>query len=62
MATALAGGAEAGRALIDRLFWRALLLGLLLLAAGLVTALSYRALADRMGRSASAADRQNAIV
>ena len=48
MAAAMAGGAEAGRALVDHLFWRALLLGLLLLAAALATALSYRALADRM--------------
>jgi hypothetical protein len=47
VAAAVAGGAEAGRALVDHLFWRALLLGLLLIAAALSAALAYRSLASR---------------
>jgi hypothetical protein len=47
VAAAVAGGAEAGRALADYLFWRALLLGGLLIAGGLVAALAYRAVAVR---------------
>jgi hypothetical protein len=53
VAEAVAGGAEAGRALVDHLFWRALLLGLLLIAAALVAALAYRAIATRIRGSAS---------
>jgi hypothetical protein len=48
LAETVTGGAEAGRALIDHLFWRTLLLGLLLIAAGLAAALAYRALATRI--------------
>jgi len=48
VAAAVAGGAEAGRALVDYLFWRALLLGGLLIAGGLGAALAYRALAARI--------------
>jgi hypothetical protein len=48
VAAAVAGGAEAGRALVDHLFWRALLLGLLLIAAVLAASLAYRALATRV--------------
>jgi hypothetical protein len=51
VAAAMAGGVEAGRGLVDYLFQRALLLGLLLIAAGLVAALGFRALAPRIGRS-----------
>jgi hypothetical protein len=51
MAAAVAGGIEAGRGLVDHLFWRALLLGLLLIAGGLAAALGYRALAPRLDRS-----------
>jgi hypothetical protein len=47
VAAAVAGGAEAGRALVDHLFWRALLLGLLLIGAALSAALAYRSLASR---------------
>jgi hypothetical protein len=47
VAAAVAGGAEAGRALVDHLFWRALLLGLLLIGAALSAALAYRSLARR---------------
>jgi hypothetical protein len=52
VAAAVAGGAEAGRALVDYLFWRALLLGLLLIAAALSAALAYRAFASRGHRDA----------
>jgi hypothetical protein len=48
VAAAVAGGAEAGRALVDYLFWRALMLGGLLIAGGLAAALAYRALAARI--------------
>jgi hypothetical protein len=51
VAAAVAGGVEAGRGLVDYLFGRALLLGLLLIAAGFAAALGYRALAPRVGRS-----------
>ena len=47
VAAAVAGGAEAGRALVNHLFWRALLLGLLLIGAALSAALAYRSLASR---------------
>jgi hypothetical protein len=47
VAAAVAGGAEAGRELVDHLFWRALLLGLLLIGAALSAALAYRSLASR---------------
>jgi hypothetical protein len=50
-AAAVAGGVEAGRELVDYLFWRALWLGLLLIAGGFVAALAYRALASRAGPS-----------
>ena len=53
VAAAVAGGAEAGRALVDHLFRRALLLGLLLIAAALVAALAYRTAATRIRTSAS---------
>ena len=53
VAAAVAGGAEAGRALVDHLFWRALLLGLLLIAATLVAALAYRTMATRIRTPAS---------
>ena len=53
VAAAVAGGAEAGRALVDQLFWRALLLGLLLIAAALLAALAYRAMVARVRTSAS---------
>jgi hypothetical protein len=46
MAAAVTGGIDAGRELVDYLFWRALLLGLLLLAGGLAAALAYRRLAS----------------
>jgi len=51
MAVAVAGGVEAGRGLVDHLFWRALLLGLLLIVGALAAALAYRALAPRLGQS-----------
>jgi hypothetical protein len=47
---AVAGGVESARGVVDYLFWRALLLGLLLIAAGLAAVLAYRALAPRLGR------------
>ncbi len=47
VAAAVADGAEAGRALVDYLFWRALLLGGLLIAGVLVAGLAYRAVAAR---------------
>ena len=50
VADAVAEGVEAGQGLVDYLFGRALLLGLLLIASGLAAALAYRALAQRMGR------------
>jgi DNA-binding GntR family transcriptional regulator len=50
VANAVADGVEAGEGLVDYLFGRALLLGLLLIASGLAAALAYRALAPRMGR------------
>ena len=50
LATAVSGGAQAGRDLVDYLFWRALLLGLLLLAGALLAALAYRAIAGRVTR------------
>jgi hypothetical protein len=50
VADAVAEGVDAGRGLVDYLFGRALLLGLLLIASGLAAALAYRALAPRMGR------------
>jgi hypothetical protein len=40
----------AGRDLVDYLFWRALLLGLLLIAAAVLAALAYRAIAGRLAR------------
>jgi len=49
-AGAVAEGVAAGRGLVDYLFARALLLGLLLIASGLAAALAYRALAPRMAR------------
>jgi hypothetical protein len=49
VAAAVAGGAEAGRALVDYLFWRALLLGGLLIAGGLAAGLAYRVIAARIG-------------
>lgn len=52
VAAAVAGGAEAGRALVDHLFWRALLLGLLLIGAALSAALAYRWFASRGHRDA----------
>jgi hypothetical protein len=52
VAAAVAGGAEAGRALVDYLFWRALLLGLLLIGAALSAALAYRWFASRGHRDA----------
>ena len=51
VAAAVAGGAEAGRALVDHLFRRALLLGLLLILTGLAAALAYRVLAARIRTS-----------
>jgi hypothetical protein len=48
LAEAVSGSVEAGRELVDYLFWRALLLGLLLLLAALAVALIYRWLARRM--------------
>ncbi len=53
VAAVVADGAEAGRALVDHLFWRALLLGLLLIAAALVAAIAYRTTATRIRTSAS---------
>jgi len=53
VAAAVAGGAEAGRALVDHLFRRALLLGLLLIATGLAAALVYRVMATRIRTSES---------
>jgi hypothetical protein len=50
-AAAVAGGVEAGRELVDYLFWRALWLGMLLIAGGFLAALAYRALASRAGAS-----------
>jgi hypothetical protein len=50
VADAVAEGVDAGRGLVDYLFGRALLLGLLLIASGLAAALAYRALAPRMAR------------
>ncbi len=50
LAAAVSGGAQAGRDLVDYLFWRALLLGLLLLAGALLAALAYRAIAGRLTR------------
>jgi hypothetical protein len=50
VAAAVAGGAEAGRALVDHLFWRSLLLGVLLIGAALSAALAYRSLASRSHR------------
>jgi hypothetical protein len=47
---AVAKGVEAGRGLVDYLLLRALLLGVLLIAAGFAAALAYRALAARIGR------------
>lgn len=52
VAAAVAGGAEVGRALVDYLFWRALLLGLLLIVAALSAALAYRWFASRGHRDA----------
>lgn len=52
MAAAVAGGVEAGRDLVDYLFWRALLLGLLLLLAALAAALAYRRLTSGKGTRA----------
>lgn len=46
MAAVVTDGIDAGRALVDYLFWRALLLGLLLLAGGLAAAVAYRRLAS----------------
>jgi hypothetical protein len=48
VAAAVADGAEAGRALVDYLFWRALLLGGLLIAGGFAASLAYRAVAARI--------------
>jgi hypothetical protein len=49
LAAAVVGGVEAGRDLVDYLFWRALLLGLLLLLAAFAAALAYRRLTRRTG-------------
>lgn len=49
VADAVAEGVEAGQGLVDYLFGRALLLGLLLIASAFAAALAYRALATRMG-------------
>jgi phage shock protein A len=51
LAGAVAEGVEAGEGLVDRLFWKALLLGLLLIASALGAALAYRAIAPRIGPS-----------
>jgi len=50
LAAAVSGGVEVGRDLVDHLFWRALLLGFLLLAGALAAALVYRAIAARLAR------------
>lgn len=50
MAAAVAAGIDAGRDLVDYLFWRALTLGLLLIAGGLAAALAYRALVPRIDK------------
>ena len=50
-ADAMNRSVETGRGLVDYLFWRALLLGLLLLASALAAAIAYRALAQRLGVS-----------
>jgi len=50
VAAAVSGGVEAGRGLVDYLFRRALLLGLILILAALAAALVYRLAASRMGR------------
>ena len=50
VADAVADGVEAGQGLVDYLFGRALLLGLLLIVSGLAAALVYRAVAPRVGR------------
>jgi len=48
VAAAVSGGVEAGRDLVDYLFRRALLLGLVLVVAALAAALLYRVVASRM--------------
>jgi hypothetical protein len=45
---AVAKGVEAGQGVVDYLFWRALLLGLLLIASGFAAALGYRVIARRL--------------
>ncbi len=50
LAAAVSGGVAAGRDLVDYLFWRALLLGLLLIAGAVLAALAYRAIAGRLAR------------
>ena len=61
VAAAVAGGVEAGRGLVDYLFWRALLLGLLLISGALAAALSYRALATRLDRSELAREKSHSV-
>jgi ABC-type microcin C transport system permease subunit YejB len=53
VAAAVSGGAEAGRVLVDHLFRRALLLGLLLVLTGPAAALAYCVLAARIRTSGS---------
>lgn len=50
LAAAVSGGVQAGRELVDYLFWRALLLGFLLLAGAVAAALAYRVVAGRLAR------------
>ena len=50
VAGAVAQGVEAGRGLVNYLLGRVLLVGVLLIAAGLAAALAYRALAPRIAR------------
>jgi hypothetical protein len=47
-AAAVAGSVEAGRELGDYLFWRVLLLGLLLIGGALSAAIAYRAIDRRI--------------
>ena len=46
LAAAVSGGVDAGRELVDFLFWRTLLLGFLLLAGTVVAALAYPVIAE----------------
>jgi hypothetical protein len=50
LAAAVSGGVEAGRELVDYLFWRTLLLGFLLLGGAVTAALAYRVIAARLER------------